>query len=475
MCTPSPESNRVGRFLRFNLGARVCPAHALHDKIEISFELGSIPCHGDYFLFLQRLCVPPLRERASRNNLSSYGTYFNRPSRMDERCFKLTVRERPLAFRDGTSINRPHFAGMLAIRYSGRPQRAYLTAKLTLNPIRYLHQATTHLTMADLAEGRTATFNPIQTDARPSDDSATGEFALHEWNNWIPAGRRWRMIAGSGCFNRHFQSYLTGVQRILHTEVTEAANQATVTLMEARARQRVTIKRVETNWEFFDENAIRTMQELRPHLRLFPHVQAPDHNSTEASENPYPSFIYQTRVNEKIRLYAKTNRRIRVEVVHFLAGENGFQGVEARSFPSIEDSFGLFSMLAEQAAEKVNEFFSQLNRVIHFSFNRTPLDLLCRISEACNGDNEKAQEVLHLLLLCEGGQTNRESGIATAYGSVLRHMASVGVLISVQNRYILSGEYRSALRILRELPNRYELEGRIRRRRHSFISDQISS
>jgi len=448
----------------FDFTQRVEPFRGLQDKVEMVFELGAVS-GSQIPLFVHYLGLPPKTERDGSRE--GFGQVFNRQQGRGSRCKNMPVRKVAVTL-DGERLPPPVFRGALQFWPSSACVQI-LKAKLSLNPTTYLRRrGFPHL--SQLLVGNYIRRFRRDLPVQPA-NFRDREFPFAPRDNWLPNTRGWRLATTEPAWERLLRSYVAGVHRAVESDIERTAGLTDVTISPPD-RNRFVVRRVETYWEFFSHDPLADIGRLAPLLKETFAAHSKDYPVDDDSRELKftPTFAYSTRGGEWLKIYAKTNRRIRVEVTHFLSGEDRFQKISRYSFNEIDGVLDLFRTLAEHAAEQVNKFFSILERKTDFRHHKSLMQLLSDIALACNGNAEKAQMILNLLVFHTGIDRGRGTTIPAHLKGELQRLVQNGVLDSAK-RFSISGPYSTSLEFLRELESKCVLNGRIRRRRSPFVPE----
>ena len=126
-------------------------------------------------------------------------------------------------------------------------------------------------------------------------------------------------------------------------------------------------QKVETYWEFLDDNATALLGRLEPLLRSYWKAsKTTDHGFQSAMESNAKSILIHKDGGTSIRIYAKEIDRLRIEVIHSPQGSKNL--IPRYSANSLEGFLEITDTLAEKAAAEVNALLS----FIEDGFTETP-------------------------------------------------------------------------------------------------------
>lgn len=423
----------------FSFEVTVSANDARQDKIQVQIDHGrSSNSASDIARFLQRLGSPP---RNWGPVADDYGRIFNRPRRELPPFEAQTIRSRAMQ-ETPHLLPPPLFQGHLRIFGSNRnlPPWSFLTL-LSLNPTRFLRHQGLPRPIRQLLSGDSPRME-THLFRREIPLDHFGEFALIESDNWLPSDRFWSKYNSNRFWPDHVRRYLVGAIQLV-----EGLRIATP------VENRFNIQSVETYFEFACSDPIQIVLRLEPYLRSFAAqpVTSQDYpiqaGRPEAVENTRRLSI-QTRRGEILKIYAKTNRRIRFEIIHELSGDAFRLSQGGHTFFRIEDALQLLDSLARLATERVNEVLN------HFRLRTEPpledksvLQLIIDIQTVCRSQGE-AQSILEILVANSSLVVGRGIALGAALDSTLQRLVRRRILVSSNGRYLITSSYRRALCIL---------------------------
>ena len=154
--------------------------------------------------------------------------------------------------------------------------------------------------------------------------SETDEISLDGQDNYLPDTAEFQFAHDGRLWKRHMRTYLDGVVRMIAEDAIRARLYAGVRLdrIPSNEQKPFNLKEVETYFEFRSTTPLQTVKDIAPLVCSF--------NELRTSVDQYrpllsttwerDSFVITKRIRTgvKLKIYAKTNHRIRVEVVHDL-------------------------------------------------------------------------------------------------------------------------------------------------------------
>ncbi|MDR3405702.1 MAG: hypothetical protein P4L99_24675 [Chthoniobacter sp.] len=210
---------------------------------------------------------------------------------------------------------------------------------------------------------RLVAFESATADAlfeREAAPNAREEVVLNNNDNWIPQSERLDAFTNPLRWARHLRTYITEIPVLFERELARAQQIVPLVLTE-REEQTLNLQLAESYWEFSSENPTALVANLVPLFQSFSsrnretsHFRQDfdssiDHNAL--------SLFAEVNPGRALRIYAKTNRRIRIEVIHSFGGRFGYQFPGGHTLEAWSALPRLLNDLAEDAAELVNRLF----------------------------------------------------------------------------------------------------------------------
>ena len=469
----------------FALDALVLPETGKQDKIELrigkwtAYASNQEDVHGIY----SRLGPPPpiydqhgRRTRLRQNHGNAYGWIFNS---IDTRewFWKRTVNIRKLPLdiegeqaESPSVLPPPLFKGSCEWRTApGEGEQIFLTGTLDLilNPTRFVrHQSVLNNTPSGFQKRNETRLPPFQEwPLKPGDD------------NWFPLWGRLYSRLGPEQWRNHLHRYLRGVEDAFQVELERVC--AAFTIPHERTERSYSVKSVESYWEWLSPDPLKIVEDLIPHARTFSSRFRGERVYNVDADNGESGDVRILRIEhapgEWLKIYAKTNRRIRFEVIHTLTGANRFQfpreldaqgtvrRLSGHTFNSQAGVHRLFDRLRTRAATVVNAF---LQHVAHQAqivpSHISAYNALLNVVRAMPNDFPSAV-TLTSLLIHSGGIT---PGGDDAKIQAIDALRALGVIEPSLNRkrYVPTAAYRHAFQMLRAHANFPILTARVRRR-----------
>jgi hypothetical protein len=233
------------------------------------------------------------------------------------------------------------------------------TLDLKINPTRFVRH---HPVESDLPEGirrQPLARTPLRESSLSRKEGSR--------DNWLPQIGRLFSYCQPPRWRAHLHRYLSGIETVFGDEVGRAGGLLNVPW--SRAESHFNVKVVETYWEWTSEDPLKVVRDLEPLFRSFTSRRRfrriYDSAISNEDEDDLVILSAETATGEKIKFYAKTNRRIRIEVEHQLSGENAFKFPRVRTptgttrqgghtFSSKSGVLNYLERLRERAAEIVN-------------------------------------------------------------------------------------------------------------------------
>ena len=408
---------------------------------------------------------------------AKYGCFFLRPAMKGKDRGKLLIRKHKLADKKNHRLHEAPLCGGFCLFFADKKthpetQKHVHRAKLTLalNLQRFIrHQA---------REDNPLLPHTKRLQRRQDDRSSHGEeFALDGEDNWLPNTPEW----GRYSKWKHLENYVS----LVANEVRGAFQRACDSMKQAAKPIAVSVKRssktfalsaVETLWEFPSENPIADVLQIGAKLMHLKRAGA------SAKIKPLifkeanrvlnsPCFVIPVAQGVKLKLYAKTNQRIRFEIVQTgLRKELSKLAEEADSLSDpwetayASQSHSLFSVmtsnhssdalslilqaLRQRAATHMNQLMAEMRKGRDKQVKAcSVVQLLAQVAIAVPGGikskSTRLSEIQNLLfMLCyqRGFRGTRKQG---PFSTALETLEAAGVLEFDRSRqfYILADAY----------------------------------
>lgn len=415
-----------------------------HDRIAVDFDLGTIA--GSEASFAE-----------FRTNLTGD---FPGDSGVHRRVFTSSGLHRsPTRW---TIVRRgPLFSGLLEARpqtgQATEERRWKLTARLALNPTRWLsHQRTSF--------GRQPSDALAEVPVRLFEADEVLSFAEVELvggNNVHIGTPRHLRLAAPERWMPSLERHLDAVLAFLRQTIQLAANEAgglELSFPEIKA----TVKEVEVHWEFWNERPLQIMRDLASRVSTLAAssstawwqltAEAQQALSANGSievgvADNSPRILLRTGKGTQLRIYAKTNKRVRFEV-EFKCADVPFEFIGKRSNLSFQELMLFISNLRGHAAGRLNPVLTALipdaSTVIS---QRHVHELFSSIFRAAK-DTESASRIVEMLI-ATGRVVTREGLSEDVLRLRSRGILEMGARQGQSRTYQVTAEYRDALERLR--------------------------
>lgn len=431
--------------------------------------------------FWHHFTTPPrdAREHAFGDD-RIFGRIFQRPETAGRRAGRMVVRRNRLLHPDkesGRFIPAPLCSGYLhryGKRQAGEADSCVADLRLSLNLLRFIRQQP-----ADDQKPMNHSTRAKTRFLEREDRSAFGdEVALDQEGNWLPDSPGWRAYATPKRKRAMLQAYLSAVEKRLVKEAEHAAQIQQQGELHISRAEYYSISEVEVAWEFASDDPRADVLHLGE--TLFRHcaddVEARlyrgrlDNVATVGRSLNSVCVVLPMARNVHLRLYAKTNKRIRFEVVQYaledqlgaLRKEAGLGALPARRRGAMQarpvsEMMAVFGAIRERAARHLNEFFRRVAiQEGGGAREKSGLELLAEIAAAValvEDEAERARLMRKLMSLIaqQGGyRGNAQRGhLGQAVGTLARR----GVLEYWKGKrlYAVAPAYGPAAKSLRAL------------------------
>jgi hypothetical protein len=309
----------------FSLQTKFLPVHAGEDKIDL--ELGGWEIHGIALGveaehgFKKRMGGPPKGSEdfafsSPGKPQAPFGWFFTCPSTIGKDRNKLRIRQQALTHPTSNRRQEAPLCGGYCLFYRDKKAKdssgkAVHSARLRLSL--NMQRFTRHQANQDVPSGP-ATFR-LQ---RCNKDRSThgGEFSFDREDNWLPTSPAWRKFAK----NVRIKDYLGLIEKRLEQDLKRACKYEDDPVEMLKHGRPYRLFAVETLWEFPSENPIGDVLQIGASLlhitRQGGQTKINDYAPKQAGRTlNSPCFLVPLAEGVKLKLYAKTNKRIRFEVV----------------------------------------------------------------------------------------------------------------------------------------------------------------
>lgn len=340
-----------------------------------------------------------------------------------------------------------------------------------LNPMRYVrHQIPPSTKGAKWGKAKWHTNNiPIATG---------GEFALDGEDNWIPSMGLWDDFTTPSNWKRHLRRYISRVSTLMRDKVQEAVALANAenggfgAPVECEDYQ---IRELETTWEFEDSDPWERVRSIKQRLldlgqkdaRISIHhaeVNMMNYRGQETREFNSPGVRIALRAGFELSVYAKTNRRVRFEVIHTSVPRSRLLSTTKIPFSSESKPHLEMCVLLEQTRKQGAEI---LNTIVFPALAEMPdlrtrqhsvFGLLSDLAKACE-DRRSLRDVVSMLITHGNIQKGvRGTPTPERLATILLRLTSKRYNVLVRDPkskgYTVAARYRWALQRLRETDTR---------------------
>jgi len=450
--------------------SEVLPETGKQDKIEI--EINGWTAWGSdeeqIDCILKFLGAPPpvyqgkKRTRTRQNHGNAYGWIFNTINTSKLQAERtVDIRKTQLEIEHTSAgapppIAPPLFSGKCKWKVADAggvtPWKLIGKLDLSINPTRFVRHRPA---VENLPKGIQARESIFQ--------DPYGEVALDGNDNWLPLSGRLQAAAIPEKWQHHISRYLNGIVEAVRSEIERVCVQH---LNQCDTGSLIfNVKRVETYWEWISPDPVLLIRDLERYFRTFSgrYRGKRTYEATESGINVnMPILQIQIGSGEWLKVYAKTNHRIRIEITHKLTGRDRFQFPRQRNsagqshrpsthaFKSTSDVLLFFDRLRTRAAKIVNDFLRHIaSQAKIASSHISGYDALLNIAYALSS-NHTAAFTLTSLLINHGcvSMARWPEHISHAITALRSH----GIIEPVAKRrvYVVTEPYRHALEMLCE-------------------------
>jgi hypothetical protein len=248
--------------------------------------------------------------------------------------------------------------------------------------------------------------------------------------------------------SEHLSLYLSLISGMLDGVVSDAFVDEAATYEKFSA---YALKEIELYWEFDSNNPIDYVEGIRQN------VMGANANVSEVYygiqnlqfdvQGQSPCLTIHITRDTKLKIYAKTNRRVRFEVTFKKDAIN--RAAERRTSKTLKELVGKLPRLAEEAAKRVNAFLQSIAAVPAPKSSFTSVQLIHAIAKACKTAHES--EAVIAALVTYGRLTIQNHD---PLKDIVHSLKDRGVLRNLKPRskvYVVTNHYDEPLLRLRHL------------------------
>jgi len=455
---------------QFSFSHEVSAATAKQDRLHVTIGDWTITGTTEGIDALRdRMGAPPqyARNGDAEAIMTIWGQLFKRPQQHGTSRPAVGVRSRTLQIGD-TLFYPPVFKGHWSLKNyvstSSVSSSTLSRLKLYLNPTRYVRNQSP-ITMPDTAPD--SSWPEPRLFVREHAPSVNGEVVLNNNDNWVPNTLRWAAFTNPIRWRRHLRAYLNAVVAIFESELQRASLVDGQTAVWHRSHQNINLHESETYWEFSSDNPTALVANIKPLLDSFTarHREATVYRQDCDPSISHNALSLSAEINPGrfIRIYAKTNRRVRVEVIHKFGGVRGYAIAGGHTTDQWSHLPQMLECLAENAAELVNRMFAHFRNQRSLASSHIPSYQF--LLELCHHSRDLPTATTIATLLVHNGSI-AAGGAGERMQRALQRLSGAGVLeYGPQTRvYTVTAPRRNALRMLQENGNFPLLTCRIRTR-----------
>lgn len=408
----------------FQNGVRVEASTGWHDRIECTAKQWAVPGgeveaadpeHFAFALGLYNYLACPPQEIRGTPEAAPFGYVFGRARGQRPTVKQFIVRQKPEAlFHDCPRIPAPLFAGRLRMtvaNLSGATslnpstiQRAAIgIANLSLNPLRYARHQTPDNRGSRL---RTRVYLPESQDhlfKRTMRHQINGEYSPDGGDNWIPRHEDGTLSVSLERAAALRPRYFQAVFDCISAEINRAAlcmNRGAVV-----PPFNMTLGTVETFWEFAIDSPSSLVASLADRAASFA-AELVLNSYHDRRQEGNRVLQFKARGGVLLKIYAKTNKRLRIEVEHDFT-KCGREFRQRRQCPSVTAVESALMYAREDAAMIVNDFLAHCDTLaFQPATSRPPVALMLQVLHATRSIDE-AQSLLETLC-AEGRLVTRQ-------------------------------------------------------------------
>jgi hypothetical protein len=361
---------------------------------------------------------------------------------------------------EGTRVSRPLFGGDYSFHFEGASvnwQSVHTKLRLNLNLTRFLRHQNSSEYSPPRRNFTTTTASFFEAAIEPETD----EFALDNQDNWIPDLPPFENLSQPRFGNRIIKDCIEGVLREIDLETTQAASAVpwhwehfpAFSFQQDSSDRRFNVRYVETYFEFaVPSTTPHLVSSLERLLQSYNELGLTGRDWRFAGQQPWDgnsrAVIVKIRTGVLLRVYSKTNKRVRFEVIHDLTKASFPSAVETRhTSPTLDGVYNILYRVRIDAAEILNSVFQHMRD--QASLPGTPKNSVGFLLDVIHelGNTEDANLIVWLFI-------EKGSVTSTARLRPLLRILRRAEIVDVQRRnrrreYVVTDPYRYPLQMLR--------------------------
>ncbi|MDA7640568.1 hypothetical protein N8787_02930 [Opitutaceae bacterium] len=397
-----------------DFGEAVDPGQIRQDKIELGIGDWDMRADTDTLMLIySRLASRPGRDAIPipENEL---GWIFNRFGSLP------TPTKGVIRSRDTQSVAAPIFGGKMIIRDLTDPDDLYasrmltrMNVYLTLNAVRFL----IYQTLPENFDDDPSNFNLGDPNIRKSGKYAdvegnrrrSFEISLDGNDNWI-AHEEWETFSRGEAWQFHLRRYIVAVSEAFQSEFERSTEGQNAQISPEGNGLSYQLDVVENFVDFLTPNdcetAIAFVDRLEPFIRMYRKTECDRYDGERDSAGVMghsKSLRLRLTRGIELKIYAKTNRRVRFEVAYRLKDcgrllhPDDRRSIRRRT-ESMDELMTWFDNLAQDTSERLNSLFTFLNSRMSPTVDQLPAHLLPARISGTLGDRRLTDTILSLLL-----------------------------------------------------------------------------
>lgn len=347
------------------------------------------------------------------------------------------------------------FGGTMIIQPAPAQSRRPVEVHLTVNPTRFAayaarFQASSVAELAQYSARELLRDDPVQRSVLEQ-QTLDGDQNFIPHSGWMTAvTRNWGDLV---------QLYLSAIKQMIETDFAERAaalpNDGLALTLNDPCGVPITLKRVETHWEFGAADALLAFVGLERWLvAAAPNITQTQRTDYLAGRDQAARWIkFKARQGVQIAAYAKARTRLRLEVRHYARGGRTIgQGLSAAlQFSGTTTLLERFERLRVDAADKINLLLShaQLAPLVQSAATGDAFAaVLSEVSRACASRRGLLPIIFSQLVASSSVDAPRGSNLLNACEVLCRSgilQRATVVARSRSARFLLTEPYRSAV------------------------------
>ncbi|XPF94269.1 hypothetical protein ACM9HF_20010 [Colwellia sp. RE-S-Sl-9] len=345
----------------------------------------------------------------------------------------------------GLLDNAPLFGGYLEVRKITATEQLdsyILKLRLRINPTRFCVYQPTPLRVKHNNKIERILTESFVLFAKQDRISHASERTLDYKDNALlkPVSK---LNGSRGLWQQNLERYISSISDYLSNEINEYHSGGFAL---RGFEPYYSLKSIETYWDIKCDNPVATVKSLeRDFLSLGNNTSTSYYNDAGTlTEGSAIALRAEFKTKQRLKLYAKTNKRVRIEIEHKYSQNPALTENRTYTATSLEGLIGLINFASHESFELADKFLASLSEYSNHPtiLSGNPLTFIQMIYRHLN-DIELAEEISSLLTVSGGVPTGSTKG---RYKEAFEKLILPGVIVRKGrpiNRYVIAPRFAS--------------------------------